>query len=78
MTVNKNKQKYVPGTYAKQRPSVAQLVDQYIRDWERRRLKMKVTQFEPVQIEPTICFSRKLVQGLWRLQIYCPRNLIFR
>jgi cytidylate kinase len=63
MAVDKNKQIYVPGTYAQKRPSTAQLVDQYIRNWERRRLKMKASQSEPAQIEPTICFSRKIGAG---------------
>ena len=33
MTANTKKIKYVPGTHAKKRPKAAQLIDQYIRDW---------------------------------------------
>jgi cytidylate kinase len=63
MAANTKKIKYVPGTYAKKRTKAAQLVDQYIRDWEKRRPKMKGAQIESAQIAPTICFSRKIGAG---------------
>ena len=63
MTANTKKLKYMPGTYALKKPKAAQWVDQHIRDWERRHLKMKETQIEPAQIAPTICFSRKIGAG---------------
>jgi hypothetical protein len=64
MTANaKKKIKYTPDTHAKNRSKAAQLVDQYIRNWEKKHLKMKGTKFEPAQIEPAICFSRKIGAG---------------
>ncbi|MGD9180687.1 MAG: cytidylate kinase-like family protein [Desulfobacterales bacterium] len=63
MAANTTKLKYMPGTYAQKKPKVAQWVDQYIRDWERRHLKMKGTEIEPAQIAPAICFSRKIGAG---------------
>ncbi|MGD8764655.1 MAG: cytidylate kinase-like family protein [Desulfobacteraceae bacterium] len=78
MLENKNKQKPVPGTYAKQRPSVVQLVDRYIWDRERRRLKMKATKIEPAQIEPTICFSRKIGAGALEIADILAEKLDFR
>jgi cytidylate kinase len=63
MTENTKKIKYVPGTYIKKKPKTAQLVDQYIRNWERRRLETKETEIEWAQIAPTICFSRKIGAG---------------
>jgi hypothetical protein len=63
MEANTKKLKYVPGTYAQQKPKAVQWVDQYIRDWETRHVKMKGTENEPAQIAPTICFSRKIGGG---------------
>ena len=78
MGVDKNKQIYLPGTYAKQRPHTAQLVDQYIRDWERRRLKMKAPQIELAQIEPAICFSRKIGAGALEVADILAEKLQYR
>lgn len=63
MAANTKRIKYVPGTYAKKRAKAAQLVDQYIRDWEKRRPKMKGAQIGSARIAPTICFSRKIGAG---------------
>lgn len=63
MAVNTEKLKYVPGTYAIQRPGAAQLVNQYFREWEKRRFRMKASGIERPQIAPTICFSRKIGAG---------------
>lgn len=60
MAANTKKLKFMPGTYALKKPKAAQWVNEYIRDCERRRLKMKGTEIEPALIEPTICFSRKI------------------
>jgi hypothetical protein len=63
MTINSNRLKYIPGTYAKKRPDAAQLADKYIKDWVKKQLKTKPTKFEPVKIPPAICFSRKIGSG---------------
>jgi cytidylate kinase len=63
MAANREKLKYVPGSYATERPKAAQLVDQYFREWERRHLRMKGSVIESPQIAPTICFSRKIGAG---------------
>lgn len=63
MPINKNKIKYVPGTYAKKRPDTDQLIEQYFRDWEKKRLKMKEKNAIPTKMAPAICFSRKIGVG---------------
>jgi cytidylate kinase len=78
MPVIENKQKYVPGTYAKQRPNVAQLVDQYIRDWEGRRLKKKAAQIDSDRMEPAICFSRKIGAGAMEIADILGAKLDYR
>ena len=78
MAVDKNKQIYAPGTYAPKRPRTAQLVDQYIRDWESRRLKLNAPQIEPTQIEPTICFSRKIGAGALEIADILGEKLQYR
>ncbi|MDZ7697979.1 MAG: cytidylate kinase-like family protein [Deltaproteobacteria bacterium] len=52
--------KYMPGAYAKSRPSAAELADRYIREWDEKRLAEKET---PPVVYPTICFSRKIGVG---------------
>lgn len=52
MAVNRKKIKYVPGTYAKKRPNATQMVDQYIREWETRRRKMKEKEIAAVDMPP--------------------------
>ena len=39
MVVSVQQTNYVPGTYAHKRLAVAQTAQQYIREWEQRRLK---------------------------------------
>jgi hypothetical protein len=63
MTVNKNKLKYIPGTYAKKRTDAAQMADQYFREWETKRRKMKEKESAAVDIPPAICISRKIGVG---------------
>ncbi len=67
MTIDRKKIKYVPGTYARQRPDVAQLAEEHIRSWVKKQLKGMPTQIEVAQIRPAICFSRKI--GVGALQI---------
>ena len=63
MIVDGEKLKYVPGTYAKKRPSAAQLAEQYILDHEKRQLKLKKTKIKQVEIAPAITVSRKIGAG---------------
>jgi cytidylate kinase len=67
MTIDRKKIKYVPGTYARQRPDVAQLAEEHIQSWVKKQLKSMPTQIEVAQIRPAICFSRKI--GVGALQI---------
>ncbi|MDY6880797.1 MAG: cytidylate kinase-like family protein [Desulfatiglans sp.] len=60
MAVDLKGKRYVPGTYAKSRPSAAELADNLIREWDKRRLEMKKAEPGP---RPTICFSRKIGVG---------------
>lgn len=62
MRVRSEGTKYVPGTYAKQRPDAAELAGKYIREWDEKRLGAKeklAGQIYP----PTVCFSRKVGSG---------------
>ena len=63
MAQNRTKIKYVPGMHAKQRPDPAHLAGQFIREWEKKHLKLKGKKFEPSEIPPAICFSRKIGAG---------------
>ena len=63
MTINIDKIKYIPGTYAKKRPDAAQMAGQYIRSWEKRKLEAKEKEAALGVISPAICFSRKIGVG---------------
>ena len=63
MSGHTDKIKYVPGTYAKKRPSAAKLAQRYINEWERRRIKIEKQDDKQPMITPTICFSRKIGVG---------------
>ena len=63
MAKNKTKIKYVPGMHAKPRPDAAHLAGEFIREWHQRYLKLKGKKFEPSEIPPAICFSRKIGGG---------------
>lgn len=62
MTVQNKREKYVPGMYAKKRPSATELAEKYILDWDEKRLEMRRGR-SPETIPPTICFSRKIGVG---------------
>jgi cytidylate kinase len=55
--------KYVPGTYAKQRPGADTLAAQYVREWDEKRLKWEIQTRDLEAIPPTVCFSRKIGVG---------------
>lgn len=75
MVISPKSLEYVPGTYAKKRPDAAQLADQYIREWERRRLKMKLAKSTPEQIPPAICFSRKIGAGALEIADFLSKKI---
>ena len=62
MTVDLEGEKYLPGTYAKARSNAADLADNLISQWDKRRLEMKKEHSRP-GLWPTICFSRKIGVG---------------
>jgi hypothetical protein len=55
--------KYVPGTYAKQRPGADTLAAQYVREWDEKRLRGEMKTTEAASIPPTVCLSRKIGVG---------------
>jgi hypothetical protein len=63
MKMRAGKKIYLPGTYAQKRPGAAHLAQQYIRDWEQKRLKVREQAISSAEIAPTICFSRKIGVG---------------
>jgi cytidylate kinase len=62
MAINIKGEKFVPGTYVKARPSAAQMAEQYIGEWEEKRLKKK-DEKTLMKMPPSICFSRKIGVG---------------
>jgi cytidylate kinase len=63
MVEHTKESKYVPGTYAKPKPSVSELASRYVREWEEKRLERKPKGPQAVEFPPTICISRKLGIG---------------
>lgn len=63
MTVYIGDVKYVPGTYAKKKPSAAELAEQCILGWEEKRLEGKKKEDRLEKIPPAVCFSRKIGVG---------------
>jgi len=55
--------KYIPGTYAKPKPSARELANRYIREWEDKHRETKGKEPRAVEYPPTICISRKLASG---------------
>ena len=55
--------KYVPGTYAKPRPSSSEMANRYIRDWDEKHRGKEAKEPRAVEYPPTICISRKLGSG---------------
>jgi cytidylate kinase len=78
MPVKKKTTKYIPGTYAKKRPPTTQLVDQYFREWERKRLKMKEKDALPSEMPPAICFSRKIGVGTMEIADIIAEKINYR
>jgi cytidylate kinase len=55
--------KYVPGTYARPRPSAPEMANRYIREWDEKHREPKAKEPRAVEYPPTICISRKLGSG---------------
>lgn len=55
--------KYVPGIYAKPKPSAPEMANRYIREWDEKHRETKAKEFRAVEYPPTICISRKLASG---------------
>ena len=68
----------MPGTYAKKRPGAAQMAQQYIREWEQKRLKTKERGSSPAEMVPTICFSRKIGVGALEVADILAKKIKFR
>ena len=55
--------KYVPGTYAKPKPSASEMANRYIREWDEKRRDTREKEPQAVEYPPTLCISRKLGIG---------------
>jgi cytidylate kinase len=55
--------KFVPGTYAKPKPSASEMANRYIREWDEKHRGTKAKETAAVAYPPTICISRKLGSG---------------
>jgi len=62
MAIYRGGGKYVPGTYARQKPDAAEMAHQLISRLERERLEERREE-APKEMPPTICFSRKIGVG---------------
>jgi cytidylate kinase len=78
MANNITKMKYVPGTHGKPRPDAAHLAGQFIREWEKKHLKLKGKKFEPSEIPPAICFSRKIGAGALEIADLLAEKIYYR
>lgn len=56
-------ERYVPGTYVKKRPNASELAEQFIVEWDKKRLEMAKKDKWQGTIPPTVCFSRKIGVG---------------
>ncbi|UCG07675.1 MAG: cytidylate kinase-like family protein [Desulfobacterales bacterium] len=78
MALKIRKTDYLPGTYAQKRPGAAQMAQQYIREWEQKRLKARERKSFPAEIVPTICFSRKIGVGALEIADILADKIKFR
>lgn len=78
MKMRAEKKTYLPGTYAQKRPGTAQMAQQYIREWEQKRLKTKERGSSPAEMAPTICFSRKIGVGALEVADILAKKIKFR
>ena len=62
MTISTKKINYIPGAYTKTRHKTSILVENCMKKWEKRRIKVKKEE-KVKQISPCISFSRKIGVG---------------
>lgn len=62
MTVYIRGFQYIPSTYVKTTQSASQLAENYIREWDEKRVKFFEKEAKK-EIEPAICFSRDIGVG---------------
>jgi len=55
--------KYVPGIYARPRPSASEMANRYILEWDEKHREIKEKEAQAVEYPPTLCISRKLASG---------------
>jgi cytidylate kinase len=77
MAVYRGGGKYVPGTYAKQKPDAAEMAHQLISRLERERLGEKKEE-SPREMPATICFSRKIGVGALDIADILAKRLGYR
>ena len=78
MSVDKKKIYYVPGIYAHKRPDAAELAEQHIHSWVKRQLKIRPSKIEKAQIQPAVCFSRKIGSGTLEIADLLAKKLNYR
>ena len=75
MTVNRERMQYVPGMYAKRRPSITEMVDRCFMGWQEKQAKNTATS---VKEHHAICLSRKIGVGALELADMLSERLKFR
>lgn len=79
MNMNPGGGNYVPGTYARKRPSSAELVGHYVRGWERRKMaQQKAADAAAIELAPCIAFSRKIGVGALEIADLVARQLDYK
>ena len=69
---------YVPGFYARKKPSAADLADRYIREWDEEQQKMKKDDIQPEKLFPTLSFSRIIGVGAVEIADILAKNIGYR
>lgn len=59
MTLSRDHEKNIPGTYVKKSPGASELSAQYIKEWDKKLLKMRKENQSAKPTTPAICLSRK-------------------
>jgi cytidylate kinase len=78
MIKGKTRGEYAPGMRAMPRPDAARLANQFIQEWEQRRIKLQVKRIQPSPISPAICFSRKIGAGALKIADLLAEKINFR
>lgn len=77
MKANIGETNYIPGFYGKKRTNPSVSINNYYREWEKRRLEMKKAKPKPV-MPPTICFSRKIGVGALEVADFLAQKINYR